>query len=347
MSPLGEVLEVARRARGLTQTQLAELTGVTQAALSRYESGMREPEPDVARRLAAALGVTTDLLEHAGRAHQGMAMEAHMRRRATAPPGIWKRLEAELNMLRFHSGRLFEQVALRAVQHIPSFDPFDVTPSTAARMVRMQWRMPIGPIRGLTRWLESAGCLVIARDFDTARVDGLSQWAGTHPVMLLNRRSPTDRLRLTMAHELGHLVLHSEHVGDDVESEATEFAAEFLMPADLILPSLRNLRIGQLGDLKQYWGVSMQALIERAFGLGLLSPTQRTTMYKTFSARGWRTVEPYGDRIPAESPALAESVGTEMAASGLSLAEIAAMAGFATEADNTVFRPTGGHLHLV
>lgn len=347
MSSFGEVLAVARRARGLTQNQLAGLAGVTQAALSRYESGMRAPDPGVTPRLAAALGVTADLLEHAERVQQGMAMEAHMRRRATAPPSVWKRLEADLNMLRFHTSRMFEQVALHAAEHIPSFDPLEVTPSAAARMVRMQWRMPIGPVRSLTRWLESAGCLVVSRDFETARVDGLSQWAGATPVMLLNSRSPTDRLRLTMAHELGHLVLHSEHVGDDVESEATAFAAEFLMPADLIRPSLRNLRIGQLRDLKQEWGVSMQALIERAFGLGLLSSSQRTTMYKTFSARGWRTVEPYGELIPPESATLAGAVGAEMGASGLSPSEIAAMAGFATEADNTVFRSTTGKLHLV
>jgi len=338
---------VARRARGLTQTQLAQRAGVTQAALSRYESGARDPDADVTRRISSALGVTPDLLAHAGRVQQGMAMEAHMRRRATAPPAVWKRLEAELNMLRFHSGRLFEQVVVRAVQHVPSFDPFDVTPADAARMVRMQWRMPIGPVRNLTRWLESAGCLLIVRDFGTGRVDGLSQWAGTHPVILLNRRSPADRLRLTMAHELGHLVLHSEHVSAEVEDEATAFAAELLMPGDVIRPSLRNVKIGQLRDLKLQWGVSMQALVERAFRLGLLTGPQRTNMYKTFSARGWRTIEPFSELISEDAPDLAESVGAEMAASGLSGAEIASMAGYASEGDNTVFRASGGHLHLV
>jgi len=46
---------------------------------------------------------------------------------------------------------------------------------------------------------------------------------------------------------------------DDVEAEANAFAAEFLMPAEVVRPSLRNLKIGRLIDLKCEYGVSMQA----------------------------------------------------------------------------------------
>ena len=58
MSSVGGVLLTARLAHGLTQEELASAVGITQAALSRYENAMREPEPDVLARLAAALGVT-------------------------------------------------------------------------------------------------------------------------------------------------------------------------------------------------------------------------------------------------------------------------------------------------
>ena len=99
-------------------------------------------------------------------------------------------------------------------------------------------RMPSGPVRDLMGWLESAGCLVVAEDFGVitggGRVDGLSQWAGDWPVMLVNGRVPTDRLRLTLAHEPGHLCLHSAELGGDPEGEANAFAAEFLMPAAVI-----------------------------------------------------------------------------------------------------------------
>lgn len=342
MTALGEVLETARRAHGLTQAELAARVGITQAALSRYENDLRDPDPETLARLAGALGVTPEFLTGAGRARGGMAMDAHMRRRATAPPGTWRQLEARLNMYRWHARHLFEEVTLRAEQHVPTLDLLDVTPEQGARFVRAQWRMPAGPVRHLAQWLESAGCLLIGEDFATSRVDGLSQWVGDHPVILFNNAAPPDRLRLTLAHELGHLVLHADALSiDDVEAEANAFAGEFLMPAEVIRPSLRNLKIGRLLDLKREYGVSMQALVERAYHLELLSPTQRTSMYKMFSARGWRSHEPASDDIAPERPALAESIGRELSARGLSADEVATIAGFAESDRNTLFRAGG------
>jgi Zn-dependent peptidase ImmA (M78 family) len=286
--------------------------------------------------------VTVPFLIHAGRARGGMAMDAHMRRRATAPPGTWRQLEARLNVYRWHASHLFEEVSLHAEQHVPTLDPLDVTPEQAARFVRAQWRLPAGPVRRLAQWLEAAGCLLIGEDFGTSRIDGLSQWVGDYPILLFNDAVPVDRVRLTLAHELGHLVLHADALSvDDVEAQANAFAGEFLLPSEVIRPSLRNLKIGRLLDLKREYGVSMQALVERAYHLDLLSPTQRTSMYKLFSAKGWRTHEPGSGDIAPERPALAESIGQSLSARGLTPQDIASIAGFSEPSCNTLFR-TGG-----
>jgi len=337
---IGEVLETTRRARWMTQEQLADLVGMTQAALSRYEKGMRDPDEEVVARLAEALGVTTRFFQHAGRSKGAMAVDVHMRRRQTARPTVWKQLEAQLNVYRMHTSLLFEEVSLRAEQYVPTFDPIEVRPSDAARMVRMQWRMPVGPVRHLMRWIEAAGCVVFEDDFGTARVDGMSQWVGEHPVIFLNRSAPTDRKRLTMAHELGHLVLHATDVVEDMEQQATEFAAEFLMPMDVIKPQLRDLRIGRLHDLKREWGVSMQAIVERAFHARLMTAQGRTNFYKMISIKGWRTQEPVSEELSLETPALPQIIGQSLAARGFSDEEIAHLAGFATAKLNALF-PSG------
>jgi Zn-dependent peptidase ImmA (M78 family)/DNA-binding XRE family transcriptional regulator len=351
MSDLGDVLETARRAQGLRQAEVAEAVGTTAVALSRYENGLRTPGPDTLARLAAALGVTVDLLEHAGRARSGMAMDAHMRRRATAPPTVWKKLEARLNMCRWHVGRLFESISMHTETTVPRFDIDEYDPATAARIVRMQWQMPAGPVRQLTPWLEAAGCVVVVKDFGNKRVDGLSQWAGGVPVMMINEAMPTDRRRLTMAHELGHLIMHTSAMGpdDDVEDQANAFAAEFLMPADFIRPQLRNLKAGQLPGLKAQYGVSMQAVVERAYRFGYMTPAQRTSMYKMFGARGWRVSEPGSDALPPETPRLLATVASDLARTGHSPEEIAAIAGYAG-ADRNDLLPlsrTAGHLRAL
>ncbi len=83
------------------------------------------------------------------------------------------------------------------------------------------------------------------------------------------------------------------------------------MPAEVVRPSLRNLKIGRFIDLKCEYGVSMQALVERAYHLDLLSPSQRTSMYKMFSVKGWRIREPASEDIAPERPALASSIGRD------------------------------------
>lgn len=153
-------------------------------------------------------------------------------------------------------------------------------------MPRAEWRMPAGPVRDLTGSMEEAGCLVFESDFGTERLDGLSQWNDPYPVIMLNPSAPTDRKRLTLAHELGHLCIHSRGVTDDFEGNATTFAAELLIPAEVIRPQLRNVTNGRLHDLKRMWGVSMQALLEHGHHLGVIPARQRTYLYKRFSALG-------------------------------------------------------------
>ncbi len=328
---LGEAIVTLRRANGLTQEELAESAGVTQAALSRYENALRTPDAEAITALAGALGVTTAFLQRAEGAVGAFMIDAHMRRRATAKPTVWRRLEAKLNVYRQHLDAITDAVEMVPKLALPCFDPMEYSPDEAARVVRMQWRMPAGPVRDLAGWLEAAGCLVVAEDFETtaggSRVDGLSQWSHDYPVMLVNKRAPTDRLRLTLAHELGHICLHSTELFGDPEDEANAFAAEFLMPAATIRPDLHNLDLGRLHLLKRHWGVSMQALIERAYRLETLSAARRAYLYKALSKRGWRTREPLSDELPPETPHLVTRLVTSLRDAGLSAAETATIAG--------------------
>ncbi|MEU5258183.1 ImmA/IrrE family metallo-endopeptidase [Amycolatopsis sp. NPDC021455] len=347
MTAIGGALATLRLARGYTQEQLATMVGVSQPAINRYEQDLREPDPDIHRRLADALGVTEDFLQHAGSLKGAMAVDAHMRRRASAKATDWRRLEAKLNEHRMHVSKLFEQVSLHANQIIPTFDPEGMPAADAARLTRMQWRMPVGPVKDLVGWLEAAGCVIVAEDFETARVDGLSQWINDHPVVMINQSFPTDRRRWTLAHELGHLCLHSEYISSDPETDANAFAAEFLMPEEVIRPQLRDLTTGKLADLKRQWGVSMQALVERAHQLRIMSAADRTAMYKKFSRLGWRVREPVSEELKPEIPRLTHSIAETLLSKGFSAEEVATTAGYADETRNEVFVPAAHRLRVV
>lgn len=60
---LAEKVKVKREERDMTQAQLAKKSGLTQATISRIESGeVQQLKSEAIRALAGALGVTTDFL---------------------------------------------------------------------------------------------------------------------------------------------------------------------------------------------------------------------------------------------------------------------------------------------
>lgn len=57
-----EKLVQARKDKGLTQLKLAEKSGVSLIQIRRYETGNSQPNLEALKKLAIALGVTTDIL---------------------------------------------------------------------------------------------------------------------------------------------------------------------------------------------------------------------------------------------------------------------------------------------
>ena len=60
-TPFGEMLKKLRAEAGLTQKQLADMSGVGQNTIARYELGQREPSLAAGQALAKALGVSCEV----------------------------------------------------------------------------------------------------------------------------------------------------------------------------------------------------------------------------------------------------------------------------------------------
>ena len=178
-------------------------------------------------------------------------------------------------------------------------------PADAADVVRAYWRLPLGRLDNLTGTVERGGGIVILGQFGTRRVDGFSLWAHpAAPVFWLNRDMPPDRMRWTLAHELGHAVMHTgEGEARQMEDEADAFAAQLLMPAEQIHNQLVGLTAKRLPGLKRDWGVSMQALIKRAYDLGLISRRKQQRLFAELTRAGYRIREPRSLDPPIETPA--------------------------------------------
>jgi Zn-dependent peptidase ImmA (M78 family) len=146
------------------------------------------------------------------------------------------------------------------------------------------------------------------------------------PVILLNRNRPSCRQRFSLAHELGHVVLHAYH-SEGMEVEANRFAAELLMPAKDILPDLRQpLSLPRLGKLKLKWRTSMSSILYRAKEVGAIDEWQSKNLWISLSSSGYRLVEPIEFDAPRErSKTLRALIDLHTDDLGYGLIELAAL----------------------
>ena len=307
-----EMMIVARESRGLTQSQLARLMKVQQGTISKLESGTLPAYAEHIERLSTTLRYPKHFFSQKERVYGFGSSIFYHRKRQSLPMSVLRQLHAQLNIRRNQLKALLRAAELDTRCQ---FRPFDLTDyggrvEEIAHLVRSTWRLPHGPIRNLTGAIEDAGGIVIRHDFETTKADAVSEWTELCPPLFFvnaNSEITGDRLRFSLAHELGHIIMH-RFPSADMENEADRFASEFLMPATEIRSSLRKLSLPKLAVLKREWRVSMGALIEKAYQLGTVTDWQRRSLIMQLRGMTHSSREPMETDVPIEQPKLLDEL---------------------------------------
>ncbi|MDM2175035.1 helix-turn-helix domain-containing protein [Mycobacteroides franklinii] len=207
----------------------------------------------------------------------------------------------------------------------------DRDPIAAARHARQCLGVePDAPISDLTHLLERGGIPVVMRherfgaktpeDNSRGRLEkhlGCSTWVGEfqeRPLIVLRELDSWERTRWTLAHELGHLVLHTDaaELTDEHEDQASRFASEFLAPFAVASKAVKNVpSLLNLIPVKQKWGISIGALLRHFYDRGALDEDRyemlRTQLYTRINADTgftWGRTEPGWDERLPERPRL-------------------------------------------
>lgn len=302
------MVTLVRESKGWTQRELSDRLEMTQGLVSKVENGLIALTGDKLEKFAAILDCPADLLvdEHPVRGLEVTCLH-HRRKGSLMPVGVKKRVEALTHLTRVSVEGFLRGIDIdtdEQLERLP-IDQFEDGAEEVAQVLRARWRIPSGPIPNMVALLEAVGILVVIRPLGTHAQDAVSTWPheiGRPPIMLINSGLSSDRQRFTVAHELGHLVMHVMP-GIDQEKEANVFAAEFLAPAEEIKPQLDGLRpsdFPRLVELKAQWGLSIAALIQRAKDLGCITDKQFRDFRIKLSKMGWTTREPV--HLPDERP---------------------------------------------
>ncbi len=300
---IGERIKSARIMAQMSQRDLANAAEVSPMAISKYERGMDIPGSAVLIRLAKALGIK---IEYFFRPTTVTLSPPPTRWRELLPyeqtTSILEQVQEWLERYLDVESLLGKESTpkLPSERHVETWDDVE----DAALDLRKQWHSGLDPIEGLVETCEDHGIKVGLIDGHIS-FDALTLWTNNHiPVIVLRRDMPGDRQRFCLARELGHLILDTA-VHIDPEKAAHRFAGALLAPQSTVEFELGSKRqaisLYELHLLKHKYGLSMQAWIERARDLRILSEKDATQLLKLFHQRNWHLEEP-GDALPPEEP---------------------------------------------
>lgn len=306
-----------RETRMMTAKRLSVESGVSQSTISKVERGGTALTEDVASKLARALSTTPEvLMGGAGdvestvffRSMSAATKSARvaLRARSEMVDAIVAELDAILDFPSFN----VPTIGAEAVDEIS-----EIGIERAANELREAWGLGDGPITNLVASAEAHGVVVCMFPFGVETLDALSRMGSTsRPVAMVNTElGNAFRWRFDVAHELGHMMLHRGIPGIDavpsdvrkvIESQGHRFAGALLLPEGPFRDSLIGLSLEDFKMAKSTWGVSIQAMVRRAYDIGLLDESQYTSRQVAISRKRWRKSEPYdGERMP-EAPTL-------------------------------------------
>jgi Zn-dependent peptidase ImmA (M78 family)/transcriptional regulator with XRE-family HTH domain len=293
----GPRLRLARSFNGLTRADLAREASVTPQYIGHFEHGHRQPTPVLLDAFATVLGFEESCLFCEPLA-EFRDEECHFRRRTTTPVSVRTRVLAHGSL--FGTLVTFLDASVKMPpENIPTI-PFTSPEAIeeAAQACRVEWKLGTDvPIKNLVRAVECAGVVVTRFGAETLKVDAFSR-AGKRSVVVLNAdKDCYSRSRFDLAHECAHLIGHGGLTTGDPETEkqADRFAGALLLPRAGFLrefPRSRTLDWPALFALKRRWGVSLSAIVRRAYELRLLPATLYQAAYKHMAYRGWLRHEP-------------------------------------------------------
>lgn len=340
------MLSCAREARGWSQSELSQRSGVAQGTISKAEHGLTSLSDDRLGALADALGFPLEVFRWDEEVHGFGSSTFYHRKQKSLPQTRLREIQAAFNLHRIRARRLSHGLDITPKYR---FEPLDLdeygSPEEAARAVRAMWNVRMGPLKDVCRLIENAGGVVVRTDLNTPKISAISQWVpGERPIFVTNTANPADRERFTLCHEVAHVLLHSTP-REDQEDEADRFASELLMPAADIRPQLAGgIDLAKAAQLKPYWRVAMSALVRRAKDLGSITDSRYKSLSIQMSQKGWRTREPV--EIERDEPRFLRQVIEAQLANGYTIDELAKVAGLTTDEFTRLYRPDPGPRHL-
>ncbi|MGJ9461417.1 XRE family transcriptional regulator [Actinotignum sp. GS-2025g] len=307
-----ERLRALKDITGVSQQDLSDLLGVSQSFISKVlrKENMLSEEHAV----RAAEGLHAPLSFFAVDDSKFANTTATFRKSSTATVTA----ERKVNQLAREVNRAWDVVSRESgYLDFPSTDL--LAAGLGVEKVAEQTRKVLGlsatePIQNVTHILGLLGVAVVYPLLEDAEDAGhlaisLPSRENTRPAVSIVHRTEGARQRLTLAHELGHLLfdqdlsqpIHSTRAPQ--ERRAYDFAGALLLPESVARARINETTLlRSLLDIRREYGISVAATAVRAQRLGIITQHRFRSLQIQLANAGWRKREPV--IVPPEKPSL-------------------------------------------
>ncbi len=294
-------LKLARKMAGMSLQGLSDkLEGlVSKQSLNKYEQGLMMPSDEMLNKISAALNLKPDY--------------------------FFRKISIELNPVCFRKNisltKSYEESIIEKardyieryseIENILGIDINFKNPvndlviknledaENAAKVLRKVWELGSQPIPQISKLLELKGVKVYRLDHND-NFDGASILTNNNiPVVVINIKDKShERMRFTILHELGHILLNFDKnlqkTPKEIELLCHKFASCFLLPSNMLIDMIggnyRNyISIKELISIKEFYGVSIRAILFRLRQMNIINETyyKRWSVYlsKTYGKK--------------------------------------------------------------
>lgn len=314
-------LKEIRELRKLNRTQLADILELSRQAISYYEGGSRVPKSEVILKLSNKLNVPYEfffsepLPTHSDYTTFYRKLSTTTVKENTAS-----------NIVRSIGEKAYD--LLTTTLDLPNLDlpsldfllnEKELNPlviEQIASETRRCWGISqAAPIQSVLKLLETKGIILVDGSRYCEKIDAAITPDIVHPIIVMGEKTMSSLFRqnFSLAHELGHILLHryitSEDLQDNelarkIENEANLFASFFLLPTEPFLESITSFKLDSLILLKQKWFVSLSCILYRLRDLQVISSEDYTNYNKQISYKKWKKQEPLDQKYLADKPTL-------------------------------------------
>lgn len=280
----------ARKIRCLSQRDLSKLLEgkISPTAIAKYEKGLMMPSSNVLILLSNALNMSLDYF------FRPFVVSIN-------PNDFEFRKKSSLGAKKVESVKYLvcsdteKYIEIETILGISNNFPLDYSNMSVecghdAKVLAARFRkdMNIGSdaIVSAIDLLESSGVKIIEIEADKS-FSGTCNKANTMPIIVVNKNMSSERKRLTIFHELGHLLMKCSD-GVNKEKMCDVFANEVLIPSEkfkgLIGESRHDISLIELQSIQREFGISVDALMVKARQLNIITETRYTSFHKKKNA---------------------------------------------------------------